>query len=316
MKSRVVVRLLISTLHFTQALRLVPANAFARATVPLRLVMRTGETAGSAAAANARPLAGPWRRTMYELYDWVSPLGAEGDVQNELVERATLEQQPCLGVALSSVAEEDEWPRDDFLTGATLEFSFGPPPLGPLSRPALELDEIPYADAGVGHTVWGSAMVLALFLRCPAGLALLAGAKGGEGGAARKPRVLEIGAGLGLPGRDLAARGAPRTHTPRLSFLSPLALWPRSISWALDPSPPWALALAHSLGPGPLALACFRHAPSPLEPEPRPDQASRASSRSVTRARSSSSSWPGPSTRRGARRRRRPRRAAASRRSR
>ena len=32
---------------------------------------------------------------MYELYDWVSPLGAEGDVQNELVERATLEQQPC-----------------------------------------------------------------------------------------------------------------------------------------------------------------------------------------------------------------------------
>ena len=44
---------------------------------------------------------------MYELYDWVSPLGAEGDVQNELVERATLEQQPCLGVALSSVAEEE-----------------------------------------------------------------------------------------------------------------------------------------------------------------------------------------------------------------
>ena len=293
-------RLLISTLHFTQALRLVPAKAFARANVPLRLVMMTGETAGSAAAANARPLAGPWRRTMYELYDWVSPLGAEGDVQNELVERATLEQQPCLGVALSSVAEEDEWPRDDFLTGATLEFSFGPPPLGPLSRPALELDEIPYADAGVGHTVWGSAMVLALFLRCPAGLALLGGAKGGEGGGARKPRVLEIGAGLGLPGRDLAARGAPRTHTPRLSFLLTAC----------------TLALAHSLGPGPGALACSRHAPFPLEPEPRPDQASRASSRSVTRARSSSSSWPGPSTRRGARRRRRPRRAAASRRSR
>ena len=235
MKSRMVVRLLISTLHFTQALQLVPAKAFARANVPLRLVMTTGETAASAAAASARPLAGPWRRTMYELYDWVSPLGAEGSVQNELVERATLEQQPCVGVALSSVAEEDDWPRDDFLTGATLEFSFGPPPLGPLSRPALELDEIPFADAGVGHTVWAAAMVLALFLRCPAGLALLGGAKGGEGGVARKPRVLEIGAGLGLPGRDLAARGAPRTHTPPLSFLLTAC----------------TLALAHSLGPGP-----------------------------------------------------------------
>ena len=235
MKSRVVVRLLISTLHFTQALRLFPAKAFARANVPLRHVMRTGETAASAAAASARPLEGPWRRTMYELYDWVSPLGAEGDVQNELVERATLEQQPCLGVALSSVAEEDEWPRDDFLTGATLEFSFGPPPLGPLSRPALELDEIPFADAGVGHTVWGSAMVLALFLRCPAGLALLGGAKGGEGGGARKPRVLEIGAGLGLPGRDLAARGAPRTHTPPLSFLLTACTLALALSLGLGP---------------------------------------------------------------------------------
>ena len=255
-----VVRLLISTLHFTQALQLVPAKAFARANVPLRLVMTTGETAASAAAASARPLAGPWRRTMYELYDWVSPLGAEGSVQNELVERATLEQQPCLGVALSSVAEEDDWPRDDFLTGATLEFSFGPPPLGPLSRPALELDEIPFADAGVGHTVWAAAMVLALFLRCPAGLALLGGVKGGEGGVARKPRVLEIGAGLGLPGRDLAARGAPRTHTPPLSFLLTACTLALAHSLGLGPGSfpgpwpwpiPWALALAHSLGLGP-----------------------------------------------------------------
>lgn len=200
-------RLLISMLPFTEAMRLIPGT-FARANFPLHLVMTTGETAAST-AASAR-LAGPWRRTMYELYDWVSPVGTEGNVQDEQVERATLVQQPCLGVALSSVAEGAAWPRDDFLTGATLEFSFGPPPVGPLVRPALTLDEIPYADAGVGHTVWGSAMVLALFLRCPAGLALLIGAssaEGGEGGGAPKPRVLEIGAGLGLPGRDLAARG-------------------------------------------------------------------------------------------------------------
>ena len=127
--------LLICLVPFTEGLRLVPGKAFARANIPLHLVMTTtGETAASA-AASAR-LAGPWRRTMYELYDWVSPVGmlTEGNVQDEQVERATLEQQPSLGVALSSVAEGAAWPRDDFLTGATLEFSFGPPPLGPLSR--------------------------------------------------------------------------------------------------------------------------------------------------------------------------------------
>jgi len=161
---------------------------------------------------------------MYELYDWVSPVGmlTEGNVQDEQVERVTLEKQPCLGVALSSIAK-GTWPRDDFVTGATLEFSFGPPPLGPLVGPTLELDEIPYADAGVGHTVWGSAVVLALFLRCPAGIALLSGAsaaEGGGGGAGTKPRVLEIGAGLGLPGRDLAARGAPSPHTPQPRLLN------------------------------------------------------------------------------------------------
>jgi hypothetical protein len=270
-------RLLISMLPFTEAMRLIPGT-FARANFPLHLVMTTGETAASA-AASAR-LAGPWRRTMYELYDWVSPVGTEGNVQDEQVERATLVQQPCLGVALSSVAEGAAWPRDDFLTGATLEFSFGPPPVGPLShpapnhrrpslrpthpsrnlpppspspgplvRPALELDEIPYADAGVGHTVWGSAMVLALFLRCPAGLALLIGAssaEGGEGGGAPKPRVLEIGAGLGLPGRDLAARGAPSTHTPQLCLLittCTLAL-AHALGLALGPLPALATTLA------------------------------------------------------------------------
>ena len=100
--------LLVSLIPFTEGLRLVPGKAFARANVPLHLVMMTtGETAASA-AASAR-LAGPWRRTMYELYDWVSPVGmlTEGNVQDEQVERATLEQQPCLFEPVNN-AEEAE----------------------------------------------------------------------------------------------------------------------------------------------------------------------------------------------------------------
>ena len=135
-------RLLILMTPFAVALRPALGKEFARAGSHLKIAMSSSfgpATTTGEIAARAR-LAGPWRRTIYELYDWVSPIGitTEGNVQDEQVERATLEQQCALGVALSSVAEA-AWPRDDFMTGATLEFSFGPPPLGPLSMLSAHL---------------------------------------------------------------------------------------------------------------------------------------------------------------------------------
>ena len=327
----------ISLIPFTEGLRLVTGKAFARANVPLHLVMTTGETAASAAAASAR-LAGPWRRTMYELYDWVSPVGmqSEGNVQDEQVERATLEQQPCLGVVLSSVAEGAAWPRDDFLTGATLEFSFGPPPLGPLARPApnhlnVALAFVLFTPAATGrhphppqvrlfarHWNWTRSLTRtrawgtrygALLWCSPSSSAALQGSPCSVEQA--PPRAVREAApasracwrselGSACLGGTLR-REAHRARTHRSSAsLSSLAPWPWPKPWAW----PW--------GPCLLSPRLW-----PSDPGPGSGQAWRASSHSPTHARSSSSSWPGPSTRRSARRTMlRPRAAAPSRQSR
>ena len=109
-----------------------------------------------------------------------------------------------------------------------------PKPLGaPLelqNESPLELQEIPFEGAGVGHVVWDSAIVSALFLRTPKGGAMLAGAtrprttattasapvgqvEDPTGTVPSRPRVLELGGGLGLPGRDLARRGVTSSVT-------------------------------------------------------------------------------------------------------
>ena len=101
--------------------------------------------------------------------------------------------------------------------------------------PHVELQEIPYEGVGVGHTVWDAAVVLALFLRSPKGAYLLTRAAAdrdlvtntnqGTGARPRLPRVLELGAGLGLPGRDLAQRSCVASVTlsdSRSAFLEQL----------------------------------------------------------------------------------------------
>jgi hypothetical protein len=169
----------------------------------------------------AARLKGPWRRTHYELYHWLSPLAklTRGHVQDEMVDKLALGAIPSsssLGTA-TSVAS-GAWPRDSYMEGAARSFTFAAAP-DPSMVPVLEvpllLHEIPYEGAGVGHSVWDSAVVLTIFLRSRAGRLLLADSVNGladgkaDGLTGRQlPRVLELGAGLGLPGRDLAARGA------------------------------------------------------------------------------------------------------------
>ena len=170
-------------------------------------------------------LQGPWRRTHYELYHWLSPLAklTRGHVQDEMLDRLALGAIPSsssLGTATSVAI--GAWPRDSYLEGAARSFTFAAAPdpsMVPVLEAPLLLHEIPYEGAGVGHSVWDSAVVLTIFLRSPAGMLLLAESVDGlaDGKADGKadgltgrqlPRVLELGAGLGLPGRDLAARGA------------------------------------------------------------------------------------------------------------
>jgi hypothetical protein len=169
----------------------------------------------------AARLKGPWRRTHYELYHWLSPLAklTRGHVQDEMVDKLALGAIPSsssLGTA-TSVAS-GAWPRDSYMEGAARSFTFAAAP-DPSMVPVLEvpllLHEIPYEGAGVGHSVWDSAVVLTIFLRSRAGRLLLADSVNGladgkaDGLTGRQlPRVLELGVGLGLPGRDLAARGA------------------------------------------------------------------------------------------------------------
>ena len=163
--------------------------------------------------AERHRIEGPWQRTQYELFDWVTPLTilTKGNVQDETVDRAQLSPLPlsaCLGTARSDAS--GEWPRDPFDVGASVAFTFSTAPtseggaIGPASVPPLAVTEIPYQDAGVGHTVWHAAVVLSIFMRSPAGIELLSQSARTPG---RLPRLLELGAGLGLPGRDASARG-------------------------------------------------------------------------------------------------------------
>ena len=66
-----------------------------------------------------------------------------------------------------------------------------------------------FEGAGVGHRVWDSAIAMALYQRSPAFSSDVALATPVD----QLPRVLELGAGVGLPGIDMARRGAAASVT-------------------------------------------------------------------------------------------------------
>lgn len=111
-----------------------------------------------------------WRSTRYELLD-----GAL-DEATTLHSRSTISKLKSLGVAMRTQAED----------GSLLSFSFG-------SEPPLDVRlGVTHEQAGVGSQMWDSAIALCLFQRSRL-VPLPAAAK-----------VVELGAGLGLPSLDLA----------------------------------------------------------------------------------------------------------------
>lgn len=193
------------------------------------------------AAATSTTIEGPWRVTEYSLYDFTSTrsamsmeepasalagdrtadFGELGDGRLSAEVLATIAPR-CMGTAIAGA--KGEWPRDEMAEGAALGFSFrkgasGAEPdrwkeRGAGREPPLVVDELPFEGAGVGHTVWEAAIVLALYLRSGAGAEVLRPPtrRAGETTDPR-PRVLELGAGIGLPGRDVALRGAASSVT-------------------------------------------------------------------------------------------------------
>ncbi|KAJ1457740.1 putative methyltransferase-domain-containing protein [Pelagophyceae sp. CCMP2097] len=156
---------------------------------------------------------GPWRVMGFELYEG-APAGAESASR---ISRAALASQNVLGGATATAPVRaarralaaDRAPQEP--REATVRFRFdvggasSPTTGSSLADEPLDLILASFDAEGIGRSwecqVWESAVVLALYLRSPAAPALF-------GGTPR--RVLELGAGVGLPGIDAARRGATR----------------------------------------------------------------------------------------------------------
>ena len=125
-----------------------------------------------------------WRVVRYSL------LAGALDLRKTTFSPESVSKLHGLGSVVSTA--EGEWPRATYTNAAqTFRFADG-------DDLTLELTQFAgdsRGDAGVGHQIWTSAIALAVFMRSSEAPELPS-----------RPRVLELGAGIGLPGLDLARR--------------------------------------------------------------------------------------------------------------
>ena len=128
---------------------------------------------------------GPW---MWRVVRYSLLAGALDPLASMHTQHA-INQLESLGTVVSTV--HGEWPRSSY-SDAGLSFRFEDAAEEPEPQ-ELTLRLTSFDGAGVGHQVWNSAILLALLMRSPTAPQL-----------PPRPRILELGAGVGLPGLDLA----------------------------------------------------------------------------------------------------------------
>ena len=131
-----------------------------------------------------------WNAVAYELLEGAPPAG---DANLITLSGTTVKSLPTLGVCITTKH------FDDSGAASALSFEFAQSNETTPFRLALGS----YAAVGTGHAVWDAAIAMVLLQRSSSWAAEVG----------HRPRVLELGAGVGLPGVHLARRGAASSVT-------------------------------------------------------------------------------------------------------